>query len=133
MTKLSLAAAVTNLVMGKYGILVMLLSLCSTFQYSRCAVFNIVTSLSSCSGTPCYTLEQYATTMANPSQRDHVTLELQPGNHHLNSSLTLGGDIRFFTIRASINAASVSCGPSVHFRFSRLLQVVSPSLTVTWS
>ena len=75
--------------------------LLSTLQFANCEVLNIVTSQNgSCSGVlPCYTLEEFAAT--NPSHSDNVTLEIQPGTHHLNLSFVLTGSINYVTIRAT--------------------------------
>ena len=116
--------------MGKYCLFVMLFLLCSTFQCSSCAdILNIVTSPNSSCDT-CYTLQGYTTATANPSLSDNITLELQPDTHHLDSSLTLTGSIRYFMMRAN-TTASVLCSPrtSIHFQFCSQQQITIRDIT----
>lgn len=77
-------------------------------QKVNCVRFTIVPSvstpcLSELTGVPCITLQQY---IANPSRTD-VTLDLQPGNHHLDSQLA-ASSIDSFTMSAN-TMASVIC------------------------
>ena len=77
-------------------------------HYADCARFTIVPSVDTpCpgefTGESCITLQQY---IANPSSSD-VTLELQPGNHQLDSQLT-ASSISSFTMIAN-TTATVTC------------------------
>ena len=81
----------------------MLFLLHITFPYAETdsEVFNITTSSSnndSCSGAfhNCYTLQEFAISATNPtSHSDNITLELQPGIHHLNLSLMFAESINY--------------------------------------
>ena len=110
-------------------LLAKLLLLFTAVKYSSCERFNIVPSLDSpcpgeLTGEPCLTLEEY---VANPSLRSDITLELQPGNHHLDSQLSVS-NISNFTIKAN-TSATVSC--SQGFYFNRLQQVHVSQITFT--
>ena len=69
-------------------------------------------------GEPCLTLLQYVT---NPSLSSNITLELNPGSHHLDAQLT-ATNINSLTMRATTNA-SVTCSQQGEFSF-RDLQLV---------
>ena len=77
-------------------------------HYADCVRFTIVPSVDTpCpgefTGESCITLQQY---IVNPSSSD-VTLELQPGNHRLDSQLT-ASSITSFTMIAN-TTATVTC------------------------
>ena len=55
------------------------------------------------SGGTCYTLQEYA---SNPMLISNLTLELQPGNHSLNTTLSLTASVVNFTM-VSINGTVV--------------------------
>ena len=100
-------------------------------EYSRCERFNIVPSPDSpCpgefTGEPCLTLQQY---VANPSLSSNITLELHPGNHQLDSQLSVS-TINLFTMRA-YTSATVTCNQELYepFYFYRLQQVHVSGIT----
>ena len=108
---------------------VLLLLLSGAVEYSSCERFNIVPSPDShCpgefTGEPCITLQQY---VANPSLSSNITLEVHPGNHSLDSELSVS-NIDYFTMRANTLSppATVTCDQQVsdwHFHFNRLQQI----------
>ena len=103
----------------------------NTVQYSSCERFNIVPSPDSpCpgefTGEPCLTLQQY---VANPSLSSNITFELHPGNHRLDSQLSVS-DINYFTMRAN-TSATVTCSRQIYtpFYFNRLQQIYVSGIT----
>ena len=91
-------------------------------QYSSCERFNIVPSPdSSCpgefTGEPCLTLQQY---VANPSLSSNITFELYPGNHHLDSQISVS-NINSFKMSTS-TSSTVICNQQLSqpFYFNQL-------------
>ena len=76
-------------------------------------------------GEPCLTLQQY---VANPSLSSDITLELQPGNHQLQTQLS-AANINSFTIRATTEA-SVSCTSEGRFYFEHLQHIDIRDITL---
>ena len=112
---------------------VLSLLLLNTFQYSSCERLNIVPSPDSpCpgefTGEPCLTLQQY---VANPSLSSNVTLEFCPGDHRLNSQLSVS-NINTFTMIANASA-TVMCNQQLQldepFYFYQLQQVYVSGIT----
>ena len=88
----------------------------STVHYGDCVRFIIVPSVDTpCpgefTGESCITLQQY---IANPSSSD-VTLELQPGNHQLDSQL-VASSIGSFTMTAN-TTATVTCNQQLQHSY----------------
>ena len=113
------------------SLIAVLFLLMNAVQYSSCERFNIVpTPDSSCpgefTGEPCLTLEQY---VANPSLSSNITFELHPGNHSLNSQLSVS-NINSFTMRAN-TSATVICNQQLDttFYFNRLQQIHVSGIT----
>ena len=107
----------------------------STIQLSSCERFNIVPSPNSTcpgefTGEPCFTLQQY---VANPSLSSNIMFELHPGNHHLDSRLSLS-NISTFSVRAN-TSATVTCNQQLQltfnapFSFYRLQQIHVSGIT----
>ena len=94
----------------------------STFPYTWCERFTIIPDSSDpdspCPG--CLTLQYYA---ANPSLNDDITLELQPGVHHLENSSLFVSNINSFAMRSNTTAATVLCSPSAYFSFIHLQEI----------
>ena len=108
-----------------------LLFIGNTVQYSSCERFNIVPSPDSpCpgefTGEPCLTLEQY---VANPSLSSNITFELHPGNHHLNSQMSVS-NVNSFIMRGT-TSATVVCNQQLGapFYFYRLQQIHVSGIT----
>ena len=105
------------------------LLLSGVVEYSSCERFNIVPSPDSpCpgefTGEPCLSLQQY---VANPSLSSDIILELHPGNHSLDSQLSVS-NINSFTMRANTSATVTS---SLHnpFYFYQLQQIHVSGIT----
>ena len=108
-----------------------LLLLLNAVEYSSCERFNIVPSPDSpCpgefTGEPCLTLQQY---VANPSLSSNITFVLHPGNHSLDSQISMQ-NINSFEMRAN-TSATVTCNQQLHepFYFYRLHQVYVSGIT----
>ena len=112
--------------MAKLSAVLHLFLIYSTFPHIGCERFNVVRFPDSpCPGEfDCLTLQQYA---ANPSHSSNITLELQPGDHHLDSLLFML-NIHSLEIRA-ISTASVLCSQSAYFSFSHLQQITISGVT----
>ena len=101
--------------------------LLNAVQYSSCERFIIVPfPYSPCpgesTGEPCLTLEQY---IDYPSLSSNVTFELHPGNHRLDSQLSVL-NLNSFTMQANASAI-VTC--SQEFYFSGLWQIHVSGIT----
>ena len=101
--------------------------ICSVFPHIGCERFNIVPSPDSpCPGEfDCLTLQQYA---INPSLSSNTTLELQPGDHSLDSLLFMFKNTNSLEIRTN-STATVLCSPSAYFSFSNLHQITVSGVT----
>ena len=75
-------------------------------------------------GEPCLTLLQY---ISNPSVSSNITLELNPGSHHLDARLT-ATNINSLTMRATTNV-SVTCSQQGEFYFQDLQLVHISGIT----
>ena len=120
--------------MAAFISVVLLLLLSGAVKYSSCERFNIVPSPDSpCpsefTGEPCLTLQQY---VANPSLSYNITLEVHPGNHHLDSYFSVS-NTDSFTMRAYTpsTSATVTCDQqrSLHFYFKGLQQIHISDIT----
>ena len=105
-----------------FTMLLLLLLLSNTAQNVNCVRFIIVPSVDTpCpgefTGEPCITLQQY---IANPSRSD-ITLELQSGNHQLDSQLAASG-INSFTM-STTTSASVTCSQQLQGNSFRWLSL----------
>ena len=101
------------------------LLLLNAVEHSSCERFTIVPSPDSpCpgefTGEPCLTLQQY---VANPSLSSNITFELQPGNHRLDSQISIQ-NMNSFIMRANASA-TVTCNQQLQqtFYFNRVQQV----------
>ena len=119
--------------MDKSVLLTVLILLHNAVQYVSCIRLNIIPSLDTpCPGEateePCLTLQQY---IANSSFSSwtNITLELHPGEHHLNSRLS-ASSTNSFTMRA-VTTASVLCSPSSYFSFNQLQHLYISSVAFT--
>ena len=119
--------------MDKSVLLTVLILLHNAVQYVNCNGLNIIPSLdtpcpSEVTEEPCLTLQQY---IANSSFSSwtNITLELHPGEHHLNSRLS-ASSTNSFTMRA-VTTASVLCSPSSYFSFNQLQHVYISSFVFT--
>ena len=119
--------------MNRLFLFAVLFLISNTVQYSSCERFNIVPSPNSpCpgefTGEPCLTLEQY---VANPSLSSNITFELHPGNHRLDSQLSVS-NINSFTMRAN-TSVTVSCIQHLRipFYFNRLQQIHISGITLS--
>ena len=112
--------------MAKLSAILFLICCSSAFPHIGCERFNIEPSPNSpCPGEfDCLTLQQYA---INPSLSSNITLELQPGDHSLDSLLFLL-NTNSLEIRA-ISTASVLCSPSAYFSFTNLRQIIISGVT----
>ena len=101
-------------------------------RYASCTRLNIIPlSDSPCPSQfieePCLTLQQY---VANSSTFSHnITLELYPGQHHVNSRLSVSNTISFIMRAVEVNAASVICSQSSYFSFNRFQHVYISNVT----
>ena len=109
--------------MRKCILFIALFLLNNAVQYTSCARLSIIPSLDSpcpdeSTGEPCLTLQQY---LANSSFSTsyNITLELYPGQHHLNSRLSTS-NTNYFIMRATVNTASILCSQSSYFSFNQI-------------
>lgn len=114
----------------KWILFALYLTFSSGVQLASAENLNIVpTPESACrgefTGEPCLTLQQY---VANPSLSYNITLELQPGNHHLEAQVS-AVNIDSLTIRAATEA-SVSCTLDGRFYFERLQNLEIRDITL---
>ena len=118
--------------MCKHSLFVVLFLLNNAVQFASCTRLNIIPSLDSpCpsqfTGEPCNTLQQY---VANSSSFSHnITLEIHPGQHHLNSRLSVSNTNSFIMRAVTVNTASVICSQFSYFSFNRLQHVFISNVT----
>ena len=108
---------------------VVLFLLSNAIWYASCERFIIIPSPDSpCPRElmvdSCITLQQY---IASPSISSNITLDLQPGDHHLNSLLS-ASNIDSFMMRAS-TTATVFYNQSFYFNFYQLQHVYINGIT----
>ena len=110
---------------------VLLLQL-NAVQYSSCERFSIYTSPEilcpgELAGEPCLSLQQY---VDNPSLSSDIALELQFGNHRLDSQLSVL-NINTFAMTAN-TSATVTCNQQLSepFYFDRLQQIHVSGITL---
>ena len=112
-----------------FPVTVVLFLLSNAIWYASCERFIIIPSPDSpCPRElmvdSCITLQQY---IASPSISSNITLDLQPGDHHLNSLLS-ASNIDSFMMRAS-TTATVFCNQSFYFNFYQLQHVYINGIT----
>lgn len=127
--------------MDKYRstLVTVLLLLAESVCYSTCDTIDIIpTPESPCPGriigVPCLTLQQY---IANPSKSSNVMLVLYPGDHKMDSKLSITTNSYFMMTTATNSPVSITCGNVQQFippdyacfSFVRLQQVSISGIT----